>query len=94
MLLRAFAKTPLADRGEGTPACDGCGNAEDSAVEQNLSDAKVDPVPHEKRFERPEGRHEGDDAGREQVGGLWPNVAELKTKRVNQFSFKHAYTRV
>ena len=77
MLLRAFAETPLADRCEGALACDRCGNAENSAVEEDLSEAEVDPVPHEEPFERAKGGDEGDDARGEQMRDLGPDVTQL-----------------
>ena len=77
MLLRAFAEAPLADRREGALACDSCWNAEDSAVEEDLSEAEVDPVPDEEPFERAEGGDEGDDAQGKQMRDLGPDVTQL-----------------
>lgn len=53
-------------------------DAEDSAIQQNLTQFEVDPVPYEQDFEGPEAGDEGEDAGGEETRGSGEDVAPLR----------------
>ena len=91
LLRRAFADPPLAHRRKRTLARNGRRDAQDRAVQENLPEAQVDPVPDEERLERAEGRDEREDAWREEVRDLGADVGKLQEQTDGSVSGTRAY---
>lgn len=69
--------TLATDACQGLLSCEDGGDGKEEAVEEDLTELEIDPVPEEETLKCTEGENEGQDARRECAGGARGNLGPL-----------------